>query len=47
MKNETVHADMIAIMKTMLEYLGTDYDDSRSVVSGGDLVSGNKEHKST
>ena len=38
MKNETVHADMIAIMKIMLEYLGRDYDDSRSVVSGGDLL---------
>ena len=38
MKNETVHADMIDIMKTMLGYLGEDYDDSRSVVSGGDLL---------
>ena len=38
MKNETVHAEMIAIMKTMLEYLGSDYDDGRSVVSGGDLL---------
>ena len=38
MKNETVHTDMIAIMKIMLEYLGRDYDESRSVVSGGDLL---------
>ena len=38
MKNETVHTDMIAIMKMMLEYLGRDYDESRSVVSGGDLL---------
>ena len=49
-KNETVHAEMIAIIKTMLEYLGSDYDDSRSVVSAEEiflLVSGKKEHKST
>ena len=38
MKNETKHADMIAIMNTMQEYLGSDYDEERRVLSGGDQV---------
>ena len=38
MKNETKHADMIAIMNTMQEYLGSDYDEERRILSGGDQV---------
>ena len=38
MKNETKHADMIDIMNTMQDYLGSDYDEERRVLSGGDQV---------
>ena len=38
MKNETVHTDMISIMNTMQGYLGEDYDDNRRILSGGDLL---------
>ena len=38
MKNETEHADMIAIMNTMQEYLGSDYDEERIILSGADQV---------
>ena len=38
MKNETVHTDMISIMTTMQEYHGEDYDGRRKVLSGGDLL---------
>lgn len=38
MKDETKHSDMISIMKTMQSYLGSDYDDERRVLSGGDLL---------
>lgn len=38
MKNETKHADMIDIMNIMQEYLGSDYDEERRVLSGGDQV---------
>ena len=38
MKNETKHADMIAIMNTMQDYLGSDYNEERRVLSGGDQV---------
>ena len=38
MKDETKHSDMIEIMTTMQEYLGQDYDENRRVLSGGDLL---------
>ena len=38
MKDETKHSDMIAIMETMQGYLGTDYNEERRVLSGGDLL---------
>ena len=38
MKNETEHADMIAIMNTMQEYLGSDYDEEWIILSGADQV---------
>ena len=38
MKNETKHADMLAIMKTLQDYLGNDYPDDRPVLSGGDQL---------
>lgn len=38
MKNETVHADMIFIMKMLQEYLGKDYDERKKSLSGGDLL---------
>lgn len=36
MKNETVHKDMVEILKVMQSYLGDDYPQERRVVSGGD-----------
>ena len=38
MKNETKHTDMIAIMNAMHEYLGSEYNVQRRVLSGGDLL---------
>lgn len=38
MKDETKHSDMISIMETMQNYLGKDYDEKRRVLSGGDLL---------
>ena len=38
MKDETKHSDMISIMETMQNYLGMDYDEKRRVLSGGDLL---------
>ena len=38
MKDETKHSDMISIMETMQNYLGKDYDKKRRVLSGGDLL---------
>lgn len=38
MKNEAKHADMIDIMRTLQGYLGEDYNEDRRVVSGGDLM---------
>ena len=37
MKNETKHADMIAIMNKMQDYLGSDYDEERRVLSEGHM----------
>ena len=38
MKDETKHADMIAVMETVQKYLGDDYNEERKVLSGGDLL---------
>lgn len=38
MKDETKHSDMIEIMKTMQDYLGSEYDEERRVLSGGDFL---------
>ena len=38
MKNETKHSDMIDIMNAMHSYLGQDYPSDRRLLSGGDLV---------
>ena len=38
MKNENLHTDMISIMNTLQEYLGCDYDQKKRVLSGGDLL---------
>lgn len=38
MKDETKHADMIDIMSTMQEYLGSDFNEERRVLCGGDLL---------
>lgn len=38
MKNEAKHKDMIDIMTRMQDYLGENYDEERRILSGGDLV---------
>lgn len=38
MKNEAKHADMIAIMRKLQEFLGKDYSEERRVVCGGDQL---------
>lgn len=38
MKNESKHADMIDIMRTLQGYLGEGYSDERRVASGGDQL---------
>ena len=38
MKHEAVNKDMIDIMRKLQSYLGTDYDQQRRVVSGGDQL---------
>ena len=39
MKDETKHSDMISIMELMQTYFGTEHNDERRVLSGGDLNS--------
>lgn len=38
MKDKTKHADMINIMSTMQEYLGSDFSEERRVLCGGNLL---------
>lgn len=38
MKDETKHSDMISIMDTFQNYLGSSYDEHRKVLSGGELL---------
>ena len=38
MKNEAKHKDMLDIMKALQDYLGKEYPEDRKVVSGGDLM---------
>ena len=50
MKDETKHSDMISIMETMQKYLGEDYNEQRMVLSGGDLLTcerqlGSQKHR--
>ena len=37
-KDETKHTEMIDIMETMQGYLGSEYDEERTVLSGGDYL---------
>ena len=43
MKNEAKHKDMLDIMNAYQGYLGEDYPDDRPVVSGGDLLTCERE----
>ena len=45
MKNENKHADMIAIMSALQGHLGSNYNEERKVLSGGDLLTFEGEQK--